>query len=66
VIRKTRTRSGVEIKYSFTNAEMAKYSEKAIAYMQVQRFFVEHCIRECKQVMGLSRRIDNKKKYRMK
>src|SRR4030042_4994097 len=55
VLRKTRTRSGVEIKYSFTNAEMAQYSEKAIAYMQAQRFFIEHCIKESKQVLGLSK-----------
>ncbi len=54
VIRKTKTKAGEEIKYSFTNAEMAQYTEKAIAYMQAQRFFIEHCIRESKQVLGLS------------
>jgi SRSO17 transposase len=54
VIRKTKTKSGEEIKYSFTNAEMAQYTEKAIAYMQAQRYFIEHCIRESKQVLGLS------------
>jgi len=54
VIRKTRTRSGEEIKYSFTNAEMAQFTEKAIAYMQAQRFFIEHCIKESKQILGLS------------
>ncbi|MBN1184984.1 MAG: IS701 family transposase [Bacteroidales bacterium] len=54
VIRKTKTKSGEEIKYSFTNAEMEQYTEKAIAYMQAQRFFIEHCIRESKQVLGLS------------
>ena len=54
VIRKTRTKSGVEIKYSFTNAEMTQYTEKAIAYMQAQRYFIEHCIKESKQVLGLS------------
>lgn len=54
VIRKTRTGSSTEIKYSFTNAEMAQYTEKAIAYMQAQRFFIEHCIKESKQVLGLS------------
>jgi SRSO17 transposase len=54
VIRKTKTKSGEEIKYSFTNAEMAQYTEKAIAYMQAQRFFIEHCIKESKQVLGLS------------
>ena len=49
VIRKTRTSTGVEIKYSFTNAEMAQNTEKAIAYMQAQRFFIEHCIKKSKQ-----------------
>jgi hypothetical protein len=54
VIRKTKKKNRVEIKYSFTNADMAQYIGKAIAYMQAQRFFIEHCIRECKQVLGLS------------
>ncbi len=54
VIRKTKEKSRTEIKYSFTNAEMAQYTVKSIAYMQAQRFFIEHCIRECKQVLGLS------------
>lgn len=54
VLRKTRIKSGVEIKYSFTNAEIEQYTEKVIAYMQAQRFFIEHCIRECKQVLGLN------------
>jgi SRSO17 transposase len=54
VIRKTRTKTGVEIKYSFTNAEMVQFTEKAIAYMQAQRFFIEHCIKESKQILGLS------------
>jgi SRSO17 transposase len=54
VIRKTKTKSGEEIKYSFTNAEIAHYTEKAIAYMQAQRFFIAHCIKESKQVLGLS------------
>ena len=33
---------------------MAQFTEKAIAYMQAQRFFIEHCIKEGKQVLGLS------------
>lgn len=53
VIRKVKTKNGVEIKYSFTNANLAQYTEKGIAYMQAQRFFVEHCIKECKQVLGM-------------
>jgi len=43
-----------EIKYSYTNAEMAQYTVKSIVYLQAQWFFIEHGIRECKQVLGLS------------
>ena len=53
VIRKTKTKKGEEIKYSFTNANLVQYTEKAIAYMQAQRFFVEHCIKESKFVLGM-------------
>lgn len=54
VIRKTKTKKGFEIKYSFTNANLAQYTKKGIAYMQAQRFFIEHCIKESKQVLGMS------------
>lgn len=53
VIRKDKTKSGVEIKYSFTNANTAQYTLRAIAYMQAQRFFVEHCIKESKGILGM-------------
>lgn len=53
VIRRSKTKTGEELKYSFTNAEMAQYTPKSLAYMQAQRFFIEHCIKECKQVLGL-------------
>ncbi len=53
VIRRSKTKSGEEIKYSFTNAEMEQYTPKALAYMQAQRFFIEHCIKESKQILGL-------------
>ncbi|QQS52759.1 MAG: IS701 family transposase [Bacteroidota bacterium] len=54
VIRKTKTKEGKdEIKYSFTNANLEQYTKKAIAYMQAQRYFVEHCIKESKQILGL-------------
>ena len=53
VIRKIKTKNGIETKYSFTNANLVQYTEKAIAYMQAQRFFVEHCIKECKYVLGM-------------
>lgn len=54
VIRKEKTKTGVEIKYSFTNADPAQYTFKAIAYMQAQRFFIEHCIKEGKSILGMS------------
>lgn len=54
VIRKDKTKKGVEYKYSFTNAHPAQYTYKAIAYMQAQRFFIEHCIKESKFILGLS------------
>ncbi len=53
VIRRVKTKDGEEIKYSVTNANLAQYTEKAIAYMQTQRFFVEHCIKEGKYILGL-------------
>jgi SRSO17 transposase len=54
VIRKTTTaKNTAEIKYSFTNANLEQYTYEALAYMQAQRFFVEHCIKESKQILGL-------------
>jgi SRSO17 transposase len=54
VIRRTLTKKGeYEYKYSFTNANSDQYTEKGIAYMQAQRFFVEHCIKENKQILGM-------------
>ena len=53
IIRKTKTRTGVEIKYSFTNADMAQYTPETLAYMQAQRFFIEHCIKESKSILGM-------------
>jgi SRSO17 transposase len=56
VIRRTVTKKGDwEYKYSFTNANLEQYTEKGIAYMQAQRFFVEHCIKENKQILGMDR-----------
>jgi hypothetical protein len=53
VIRLTLTEKGdYEYKYSFTNANLEQYTEKGIACMQAQRFFVEHCIKENKQILG--------------
>ncbi len=54
VIRKTVSgKNKVEIKYSFTNAPLEQYTRKALAYMQAQRFFIEHSIKESKQILGL-------------
>lgn len=54
MIRKSKSSKGtVEIKYSFTNANLEQYTPEALAYMQAQRFFVEHCIKESKQIIGL-------------
>ncbi len=44
-----------EYKYSFTNANLEQYTEKGIACMQAQRFFVEHCIKENKQILGMDK-----------
>ena len=54
VIRRTVDEKGdYEYKYSFTNANLDQYTENGIAYMQAQRFFVEHCIKESKQILGM-------------
>ena len=56
IIRRTTTTNGeYEYKYSFTNANLEQYTEKGIAYMQAQRFFVEHCIKENKQILGMDK-----------
>ncbi len=53
VISKRQTKEGEEIKYSFTNASLAQYTEQALAQMQAQRFFIEHNFKEQKQIIGL-------------
>ena len=54
VIRKTKSKkNAIEIKYSFTNANLEQYTPEVLAYMQAERFFVEHCIKESKQILGL-------------
>ena len=53
VVSSRKTKDGEEIKYSFTNASLAQYTEQAIAYMQAQRFFIEHSFKEQKQILGL-------------
>jgi SRSO17 transposase len=54
VIRKTTSCKGtVEIKYSFTNANLEQYEPEGLAYMQAERYFIEHSIKESKQILGL-------------
>ncbi len=54
VIRKTRSGNGSElIKYSFTNANLEQYTPEVLAYMQAERFFIEHSLKESKQILGL-------------
>ena len=54
VIRKTISgKETVEIKYSFTNANLEQYTPESLAYMQAERFFIEHCIKEAKDILGL-------------
>lgn len=53
VVSKRKTKDGVEIKYSFTNANLTQYTEQSLAYMQAQRFFIEHSFKEQKQIVGM-------------
>lgn len=54
VIRKTISGKGtVEIKYSFTNANLEQYEPEGLAYMQAERYFIEHSIKESKQILGM-------------
>jgi len=54
VIRKTTSGKGtVEIKYSFTNANLEQFSPEGLAYMQAERYFIEHNIKESKQILGM-------------
>jgi len=53
VVRKIKTKSGYDIKYSFTNADLVQYTPKALAYMQAQRFFIEHGFKEAKSILGM-------------
>jgi SRSO17 transposase len=56
VIRRTTTPRGeLEYRYSFTNANLEQYTSKAIAYMQAQRYFVENCLKENKQILGMDK-----------
>ena len=54
MIRKTVNKKKVEVAYSLGNVCLAQYEPKAIAYMQAQRFFIEHAFKEAKSVLGLN------------
>lgn len=54
VIRRTKSgKDTIDIKYSFTNANLEQYTPEVLAYMQAERYFVEHCIKEAKHILGL-------------
>lgn len=54
IIKKSIDKKGnVEIKCSMTNAKSDQFSEKDLAFMQNQRFFIEHSLRESKHEMGM-------------
>lgn len=54
MIRRTQSSKGSEeIKYSFTNGNLDQYTPEVLAYMQAERFFIEHSIKESKQILGL-------------
>ena len=36
-----------------SNVSLVQYEKQAIAYMQAQRFFIEHSFKEAKSVLGL-------------
>jgi SRSO17 transposase len=54
MIRKSLQKRKTEIAYSLGNVDLAQYEPKAIAYMQAQRFFIEHAFKEAKSVLGLN------------
>lgn len=53
VIRKSIKKRKVEISYALGNVDLAQYTPEAIAYMQAQRFFIEHTFKEAKSVLGM-------------
>jgi hypothetical protein len=54
VIRSTKSgKDTIDIKYSFTNANLEQFTPEVLAYMQAERYSVEHCIKEAKYILGL-------------
>jgi SRSO17 transposase len=54
VIRKELGKKETKYKYSLTNANLVRFTEEGIAYMQAQRYFVEHSIKESKDILGMN------------
>ena len=54
VIRKSYNKKKTEVSYSLGNVDLVQYGPKAVAYMQAQRFFIEHAFKEAKSVLGLN------------
>jgi SRSO17 transposase len=53
VIRKSYKKRKAEINYSLGNIDLVQYTPETIAYMQAQRFFIEHAFKEAKSVLGM-------------
>lgn len=54
IIRKSLKGKNPETKYALSNVNLVQYEGKAVAYMQAQRFFIEHSFKEAKSVLGLN------------
>ena len=54
MIRKSVNKKKSEVAYSLGNVDLVQYEPEAIAYMQAQRFFIEHSFKEAKSVLGLN------------
>jgi len=55
IIRKTKTKNGEEIKYSFSNAFDNEFTLEELVRMQAQRYFIEQSFRDAKQEVGMSK-----------
>ena len=53
VIRKNSKKRKTEMKFALGNVSLEQFKPKEIAYMQAQRFFIEHAFKEAKSVLGL-------------
>lgn len=53
VIRKSTGKRKTEMKFAMGNISLEQYKPEEIAYMQAQRFFIEHAFKEAKSVLGL-------------